>query len=59
MGRGEECEATSAGPPSQWIWLRGRWGLGVVREELPDGLGSLQLTFRHPISYRISSVHVG
>ena len=43
VGTGEECEATSAGPPSQWIWLRGRWGLGVVREELPDGLGSLQL----------------
>ena len=25
------------------IWVRGRWGLGVVREELPDRLGSLQL----------------
>lgn len=27
VGTGEECEATSAGPPSQWIWVRvgGAW----------------------------------
>jgi hypothetical protein len=43
MGTGEECEATSTGPPSQWTWVRGRLGLGVVREELLDRLGSLQL----------------
>ncbi len=54
MGTGEECVATSTGAPSKWIWVRRRWGLGMVREELKEPTA----TSKHPISYRINLVHV-